>query len=401
MAATVWRPFGPRAIRSLAMNDTDQPPPGSADPSPHKPRVAIVFGGRSSEHAVSCATAAGVMKAINRDAYDVIPIGIAKDGRWVLASGDTAALELSPGHIPEVDGSGASVLVPLSTTERSLSVLEPGAPPKALGEVDVVFPLLHGPFGEDGTIQGLLELADIRYVGSGVLASAVMMDKHYMKVVFAGHGLSVGPYVVITDREWRRDPVASMDAVASLDFPVFVKPARAGSSMGITKVAEPDALRAAIEHAREYDPKVIVEAGIVGREIECGVLEGRDGGAPRTSEVGEIEVVRGHDFYDFEAKYLAASDVRLTCPADVPDDVADEVRRVSAAAFEAAGCEGLARVDCFYTEHGDVIINEINTMPGFTPQSMYPRVWAASGLTYPDLIDELIQLALARRTGLR
>jgi D-alanine-D-alanine ligase len=383
------------------MNDTDQPRPESTDPSPHKPRVAIVFGGRSSEHSVSCATAAGVMKAINRDAYDVIPIGIAKDGRWVLASGDTAALELSPGHVPEVDGSGASVLVPLSTTERSLSVLEPGAPPKALGEVDVVFPLLHGPFGEDGTIQGLMELADIRYVGSGVLASAVMMDKHYMKVVFAGHGLAVGPYVVITDREWRRDPVASMDAVASLDFPVFVKPARAGSSMGITKVSEPDALRSAIEYARQYDPKVIVEAGIDGREIECGVLEGRDGGAPRTSEVGEIEVVRGHDFYDFEAKYMAESDVQLTCPAAVPDDVADEVRRVAAAAFEAAGCEGLARVDCFYTEHGDVVINEINTMPGFTPQSMYPRVWAASGLTYPDLIDELIQLALARRTGLR
>ena len=305
------------------------------------------------------------------------------------------------GHVPEVDGSGAGVLVPLSTTERSLSVLEPGAPPKALGEVDVVFPLLHGPFGEDGTIQGLLELADIRYVGSGVLASAVMMDKHYMKVVFAGHGLAVGPYVVITDREWQRDPVASMDAVASLDWPVFVKPARAGSSMGITKVSEPEALRAAIEFAREHDPKVIVESGIVGREIECGVLEGRDGAAARTSEVGEIEVVQGHDFYDFEAKYLAESDVELTCPARVPDEVADEVRRVAAAAFEAAGCEGLARVDCFYTEHGDVIINEINTMPGFTPLSMYPRMWAASGLDYPDLIDELIQLALARRTGLR
>jgi D-alanine-D-alanine ligase len=401
MVATVWQPVALRAIRSLAMNDTDQPRPESTDPSPHKPRVAIVFGGRSSEHSVSCATAAGVMKAIDRDAYDVIPIGIAKDGRWVLASGDTAALELSPGHVPEVNGSGARVLVPLSTTERSLSVLEPGAPPKALGEVDVVFPLLHGPFGEDGTIQGLLELADIRYVGSGVLASAVMMDKHYMKVVFAGHGLAVGPYVVITDREWRRDPVASMDAVASLDWPVFVKPARAGSSMGITKVSEPDALRTAIEYARGYDPKVIVEAGIIGREIECGVLEGRDGGVPRTSEVGEIEVVRGHDFYDFEAKYMAESDVQLTCPADVPEDVADEVRRVAAAAFEAAGCEGLARVDCFYTEHGDVVINEINTMPGFTPQSMYPRVWAASGLSYPDLIDELIQLALARRTGLR
>jgi D-alanine-D-alanine ligase len=383
------------------MNATAEPSPTSSDAPPHKPRVAIVFGGRSSEHSVSCATAAGVMKAIDRDVYDVIPIGIAKDGRWVLAPGDTTALELSPGHVPEVDGSGAGVLVPLSTTERSLSVLEPGAPPKALGEVDVVFPLLHGPFGEDGTIQGLLELADIRYVGSGVLASAVMMDKHYMKVVFAGHGIAVGPYVVITDREWHRDPAASMDAVASLGWPVFVKPARAGSSMGITKVSEPEALQAAIELAREFDPKVIVEAGIVGREIECGVLEGRDGAAARTSEVGEIVVVKGHDFYDFEAKYMAESDVELTCPADLPDNVADEVRRVAAAAFEAAGCEGLARVDCFYTEHGEVVINEINTMPGFTPHSMYPRMWAASGLSYPELIDELIQLALARRTGLR
>jgi len=300
-----------------------------------------------------------------------------------------------------VDGSGAAVLVPLSTTERSLRVLEPGAPPRALAEVDVVFPLLHGPFGEDGTIQGLLELADIRYVGSGVLASAVMMDKHYMKIVFAGHGLPVGPYVVITDREWQRDPAASMDAVGALDYPVFVKPARAGSSMGITRVSEPEALQAAIEFAREHDPKVIVESGILGREIECGVLEGRDGAPARTSEVGEIQVVPSHDFYDFEAKYLAESDVDLSCPAKLPDEVAKEVRRIAAAAFQAAGCEGLARVDCFYTEHGDVILNEINTMPGFTPQSMYPRMWAASGLAYPDLIDELIQLALARRTGLR
>jgi D-alanine-D-alanine ligase len=366
-----------------------------------KPTVAVVFGGRSSEHAVSCSTAAGVMQAIDRDVYDVLPIGIAKDGRWVLASGDIALLQLSPDHVPEVDGSAPPVLFPLSTTDRSLRMIEAGAPPRVLGDVDVVFPLLHGPFGEDGTIQGLMELNDIRYVGSGVLASAVMMDKHYMKVIFAGHGLAVGPYVVITDREWQSDSAAAMDAVASLNWPVFVKPARAGSSMGITKVSEPDALRAAIEVARQHDPKVIVEAGIVGREIECGVLEGRAGAAPRTSEVGEIVVVHGHDFYDFEAKYLAESDVELSCPAKVPDDVADEVRRVAAAAFEAAGCEGLARVDCFYTDGGEVIINEINTMPGFTPLSMYPRMWAASGVDYPELIDELIQLALARKTGLR
>jgi D-alanine-D-alanine ligase len=383
------------------MTDTDQASPESVQPRPGKPTVAVVFGGRSSEHAVSCATAAGVMAAIDRDAYDVLPIGISKDGRWVVASADSGALELSPGHLPEVDGSGDTVLVPLSTTERSVRVLEPGAPPRSLGEVDVVFPLLHGPFGEDGTIQGLLELADIRYVGSGVLASAVMMDKHYMKVVFAGHGLPVGPYVVITDRDWKRDPAAAMDAVASLGWPVFVKPARAGSSIGITKVSGPDGLQGAIEFARGHDPKVVVEAAMTGREIECGVLDGRDGAPPRASEVGEIQVVRGHEFYDFEAKYLAESDIELTCPAKVPDHVADEVRRLSLAAFDAAGCEGLARVDCFYTEHGDVVLNEINTMPGFTPLSMFPMVWAASGLDYPHLIDELIQLALARPTGLR
>jgi D-alanine-D-alanine ligase len=389
------------------MTDNERPSPETTDPPPskptevHKPTVAIVFGGRSSEHAVSCATAAGVMQAIDRDVYDVLPIGIAKDGRWVVAAEDAGALELSPGHLPEVDGSGAAVLVPLSTTDRSVRVLEPGAPPRALAKVDVVFPLLHGPFGEDGTIQGLLELADIRYVGSGVLASAVMMDKHYMKVVFAGHGLPIGPYVVITDRDWKRDPAAAMDAVASLGWPVFVKPARAGSSIGITKVAGPGGLPAAIELARTHDPKVVVEAAIIGREIECGVLEGRDGAAPRASEVGEIEVVQGHEFYDFEAKYLAESDIALTCPAKVPDHVADEVRRIAVAAYEAAGCEGLARVDCFYTKRGEVVLNEINTMPGFTPLSMFPMVWAASGLDYPHLIDELIQLALARRTGLR
>lgn len=391
----------------MSETDSSSPQPNEVpmreptDAPRRKPTVAIVFGGRSSEHAVSCATAAGVMQAIDRDVYDVLPIGIAKDGRWVLESGDTGALELSAGHVPEVDGSGAGVMMPQSTTDRSLSILEPGAPPRALAEVDVVFPLLHGPFGEDGTIQGLLELADIRYVGSGVLASAVMMDKHYMKVVFAGHGLPIGPYVVITDREWQRDPVASMDAVAALDWPVFVKPARAGSSLGITKVHGPEELRAAVEVAREHDPKVVVEACIIGREIECGVLEGRDGAPPRASEVGEIRVVQGHEFYDYEAKYLAEADIELSCPAKVPDHVADEIRRIAVAAFEAAGCEGLARVDCFYTEHGDVILNEINTMPGFTQLSMFPMMWAASGLDYSHLIDELIQLALARRTGLR
>ena len=375
---------------------TDQPA------APRKPRVAIVFGGRSSEHAVSCATAAGVMRAIDRDAYEVVPIGISRDGHWVLSDGDPQRLELTSERTPEVSPEGAGVVVPLATTDRTLVSLEASEVPRSLGEVDVVFPLLHGPFGEDGTIQGMFELADIRYVGSGVFASAAGMDKHHMKVLFAGAGLPVGPYVVITDAQWQRDKAAAMDAVAALTYPVFVKPARAGSSMGISKVSSPEALEGAIEVARTHDLKVVVEQGIVGREIECAVLQGRGTDAPRVSHVGEIEVTAdgGHEFYDFEAKYLDDGAV-LSCPANVPDAIAAEVQRLAAAAFEALGCEGLARVDCFYTEGGDVVINEINTMPGFTPHSMYPQMWQATGLPYPELIDELLQLALTRPVGLR
>ncbi len=364
-------------------------------------RIALVFGGRSSEHAVSCATAASVLEALDRDRYDVVPVGIAKDGHWVLAPDDPERLRLATGHVPEVDTHAASVIVPTSATDRTLSVHDAGRPPQTLGEVDVVFPLLHGPFGEDGTIQGLLDLADVRYVGSGVTASAVMMDKHMMKVVLAAAGLPVGPYVVITDKQWQRDPAAAMDAVHALSWPVFVKPARAGSSMGITKVAGPEALRAAIEAAREHDPKVVVEAAVFGREIECGVLEGRGGGSSRASVLGECIVLANHDFYDFEAKYLDAADVRLDTPADVPAETTERIRAMAVEAFDAAGCEGLARVDFFLTGDGTVLVNEVNTMPGFTPSSMYPRMWAATGVPYPELIDELVALALERRTGLR
>ncbi len=383
--------------------NADQPAPSTSSAAPRRPRVAIVFGGRSSEHAVSCATAAGVLKAIDRDAYDVVPVGIARDGRWVLAADDPGPLELTATQTPEVSSDGAEVVVPTSAHERTLTVQEPGRAPTTLGEVDVVFPLLHGPYGEDGTLQGLLELSDIRYVGAGVLASAVGMDKHYMKIVFAGAGLPVGPYAVITDARWRRDREGALADVGRLELPVFVKPCRAGSSVGITKVTDPAGVAAAVDSAREHDLKVIVETGIDGREVECAVLGGRDGAAPRTSAVGEIVVEpgHGHDFYDFEAKYLDDDAVRLTCPAELPDATAAEVRRLAAAAFEALGCEGLARVDCFVTPGGDVVVNEINTMPGFTPHSMYPQMWQASGLAYPDLIDELIRLALARPTGLR
>ena len=372
--------------------------------NPHparKPRVAVVFGGRSAEHAVSCATAAGVLAAIDRDRFDVVPIGIAKSGRWVPVADDLDALRLTAGRSPQVAEGDAEVVLPMSTRDRSLTRVEPGRLPHDLGEIDVVVPLLHGPFGEDGTIQGLLELADIRYVGSGVLASAVMMDKQHMKIAFGSAGLPIGPYVALTDRDWRVHPPQGLQRGGGLGLPVFVKPARAGSSVGISRVTTTTDLPAAIEAARAHDPKVVVEAAILGREIECGVLAGRGLDGPRASLPGEIVVTSGHEFYDFEAKYLAADGARLSCPAALPEDVTARVQELSVRAFEAAGCEGLARVDFFYTPAGEVIVNEVNTMPGFTPSSMFPQLWAATGLAYPDLVTELIELALARPLGLR
>ena len=367
-----------------------------------KPRVAVLFGGRSSEHAVSCVTAAGVLGAIDYDKYDVIPIGIARTGQWVLVSGDIRQWSLSASSLPEVPPSARTVTLAEIGGEHQLIVASPNEVPQELGTVDVVFPLLHGPFGEDGTIQGLLELSDTRYVGAGVLASAVGMDKHYMKVVFEAAGLQVGPYIAVTDRQWVTDPESVRKRVDLLGYPVFVKPARAGSSMGISKVDSLEGLDAAIEAAREHDLKLVIEAGIVGREIECAVLEGRGTDAPRTSMPGEIAVTPGeHLFYDFNAKYVEDDAASLSCPADIPDEAIARVRELAAAAFDAVGAEGLSRVDFFYTPDGELIINEINTMPGFTPKSMYPQMWAASGLAYADLIDELIHLALNRKTGLR
>jgi D-alanine-D-alanine ligase len=270
--------------------------------------------------------------------------------------------------------------------------------PKALGEVDVVFPVLHGPYGEDGTLQGLLELSGVPYVGSGVLSSAVGMDKEYMKRIFVSYGLPVGPYTVVRPREWEREPAAARARVvgfaADHGWPVFVKPARAGSSIGISKV---DGLDAALEEARRHDPKVIVEAAVRGREIECGVLEFEDG--PRASVPAEIPPAEAHDFYDFEAKYIDSAQGLV--PAPLTEEQTARVRELAVAAFEAASCEGLVRADFFLLESGEFVINEINTMPGFTPISMYPRMWQASGVPYPELIDRLITAALRRSTGLR
>jgi D-alanine-D-alanine ligase len=366
-----------------------------------RPRVAVVFGGRSSEHAVSCATAASVLAVIDRDAYDVVPVGISKDGRWVLESGDPERLALTAGHEPEVDASATAVAVSNDPSRRELTVAEPGETPRALGDVDVVFPLLHGPWGEDGTIQGLFEIGGIRYVGSGVLASAVGMDKQYMKIVLAAAGLPVTPYVVVKPGEWDDDPAAVRESVEALGYPVFVKPARGGSSMGISRVDDVGGLDEAITAGHEFDPKLIVEASAGNaREIECGVLERLDGGAD-ASVVAEITAYGDHDFYDFAAKYLGEEGVSLQVPADVHPDIQARVQEMAVRAFGALGCEGLARVDFFLTQDGRATVNEINTMPGFTPSSMYPRMWAESGVTYPELVDRLIRLALQRTTGLR
>ena len=369
---------------------------------PARIRIAVVFGGRSTEHGVSCVSAGSVLAAVDRDRYDVVPIGISREGRWVLAADQPEKFAVTGGRLPEVEESGAAAVV-LSgdPTHRGLTVREPGKVPQELGEVDVVLPLLHGPYGEDGTLQGLLELAGVPYVGSGVVASAAAMDKGHMKALLKAAGLPVGPYAVITPRDWATDKAAVRETVAALGFPVFVKPARAGSSVGITKVSGPGGLDAAVDGARAHDPRVVVEAAVEGREIECGVLEGLDGGMPEASVPAEVIVGGDHEFYDFAAKYLPDEGTELAVPADLPGEVADEVRAMACRAFDALSCEGLARVDFFVGRDGTVLVNEVNTMPGFTPVSMFPLMWKATGLDYPALVDRLVQTALRKPTGLR
>jgi D-alanine--D-alanine ligase len=373
-----------------------------------KIRVAVVFGGRSTEHAVSCASAGLVLSAIDPSRYDVLPIGIATDGRWVLTSGDPARLALSGGTLPSVESvavTGAEITPRTGPAGTTLQVCTPGEVPRDLGEVDLVLPLLHGAYGEDGTLQGLLEMTGTRYAGAGVFASAAGMDKEYMKLIMTARGLPVGRYVVVRDREWRGaaglgERKRVLDEIAELGFPVFVKPARGGSSIGISRVTDPAALEDAIEEARAHDPKVLVEAGVDGMEVECAVLEGIDGGPPEASVPGQVLVDAHSDFYDFEAKYLASA-ATMAIPAPVPAEAAVEIRRLACAAFDAISCEGLARVDFFYTPAGTIVVNEINTMPGMTSASGFPMMWAATGLPLPQLIDRIIQTALRKRTGLR
>jgi len=362
--------------------------------------VAVIFGGRSSEHSISCVSAAGVLAAIDRAVFDVLAIGITRDGRWFTHSGDVNELRLTDGKLPEVLATGQQILLSTDPNIRGFVSVDGEVLPAAYQSVDIAFPILHGPFGEDGTIQGALEFASIPCVGSGVFASAAAMDKAHMKAVFKAHGLAVGPFEVVTDSQWRNDEAAAIARVAKLGFPVFVKPTRAGSSIGISKVSEISQLKAAIIEARRHDPKVIVEAAVGDmREIECGVLVDASG-VPRTSVPAEIIVGGGREFYDFEAKYLEDS-AELRVPADLDVATTQRVQAAAVAAFGALDCEGFARCDFFVLANGEVIVNEVNTLPGFTPISMFPRMWLASGMTYVQLVDALLRDALRRGTGLR
>jgi len=371
--------------------------------SARRVRVAVVFGGRSNEHAISCVSAGSILRNLDPQRFDVIAIGITPQGSWVLTDGDPDALTITNRQLPEVTSeSGIELALPADPVRGGQLVsLQAGAGRKAgvvLASVDVVFPVLHGPYGEDGTIQGLLELAGVPYVGAGVLASATGMDKEFTKKLLAAEGLPVGAHAVL--RPFQH--TLQLEECERLGLPVFVKPARGGSSIGVSRVSSWDQLPAAVADARRHDPKVVVEAAISGRELECGVLEMPDG-TLEASTVGEIRVagVRGREdsFYDFATKYLDDA-AELDVPAKIDDDVADAVRELAIRALRAIDCQGLARVDFFLTDDGPVV-NELNTMPGFTTISMYPRMWAASGVDYPTLLATMVETALARGVGLR
>jgi len=365
-------------------------------------RVAVVFGGRSSEHAISCVSAGSILRNLDPRRFEVVAVGITTDGAWVLTDADPDALAITDRRLPSVTGDSGAELALTADPQRAgqlvgLAAVADSAPGQVLAAVDVVFPVLHGPYGEDGTIQGLLELAGLPYVGAGVLASAAGMDKEFTKKLLAAEDLPIGRYAVLRPAQ----PTVSRGDRERLGLPVFVKPARGGSSIGVTRVGHWDELPAAIAAARRHDPKVIVEAAIDGREVECGVLEFPDG-TVQASALGEIRVsaaAGGEAFYDFATKYLDdAAD--LDVPADVDPETAAQIRALAVRAFAAIDGQGLARVDFFLTADGPVI-NEINTMPGFTTISMYPQMWAASGVDYPTLLATMVDTALARGTGLR
>ena len=355
-----------------------------------KTRVAVLLGGKSNEHSISVASAGGVMGAMDLSKFELIPIGITKKGEFVPFNKDPKSLALSEG-LQEVKFEGETISFSLDGSKEIFLTNKKGER-SSLGIIDVVFPVLHGPFGEDGTIQGFLELAGIPYVGNGVLASAVAMDKQFSKTLFVAAGIPTPDFRVVTAKQMVNDPESALEGLKKLKLPVFVKPARAGSSVGITKVKTFDALPMAVAGALEHDDKVIVEVGVTAREIECAVLQGRLDEPERVSVAGEI-VVQGREFYDFEAKYVDSDSAKLTCPAKLSEQELAQMQALAVKAFRALGCEGLARVDMFLTKDG-FLLNEINTMPGFTSISMFPRCFQESGIGFTELVSELIELAL-------
>jgi D-alanine-D-alanine ligase len=365
-----------------------------------KTRVAVVFGGRSAEHAISCVSAGSVIAALDPDRYEVVPVGITRDGRWVLTDGDPSRLAITDGRLPEVtDGTAVSLVG--DPEGRGLAVLEAGQAIGRLTEVDVVFPVLHGAYGEDGTIQGLLEMSGLPYVGSGVFASAASMDKEFTKKLLAAADIPQGDHVVLRDAAGAicPDPALLDDAARErLGLPVFVKPSRAGSSIGITRVTDWAQFPDAVATAAAIDRKVIVEAAVPGREIECGVLARPGDGLPDASLPAEIRLRPGTEWYDFDAKYLEDA-VEFDVPAQLTAEQTAAVQAISRRAFLSLDCRGLARVDFFLSTDPETgadrwVVNEVNTMPGFTPISMFPRMWAASGVSYPELVDRLVASAL-------
>jgi D-alanine-D-alanine ligase len=353
-----------------------------------KRRVAVLFGGRSAEHEISCISARYVMEALDPERNEVIPIGITKEGRWHLLPGPPV-LPAESGRMPEVTSATGSA-VELATEGASSELV---AADGSREPIDVVFPVLHGPMGEDGAVQGMFELAGVPYVGAGVLGSAVGMDKAVQKVLFAAAGLSVLPWEAVREPDWDEDPDGVGGRAAALGYPVFVKPATLGSSVGITKAHAPEELESAMAEAFRYARKAVLERGLEGaREIECAVLGNDD---PVASTCGEV-VPKGHEFYDYTSKYLDVDGAQLLIPADLPPATMETIQRQAVRAFHAVECWGMARVDFFVDTDERVWINEINTIPGFTSISMYPKLWEASGLGYGELIERLLDLAIER-----
>lgn len=336
-----------------------------------------------------------MLGAIDRDRYSVIPVGITREGAFVLEDDDPSKFPLDAAHLPEVADNGTRVLWPEPGGDRTLRVVRPDETTESLGHVDVVLPLLHGLHGEDGAIQGFFEVIDMPYAGCGILDSAVSLDKHFTKLALTSAGIAVSPGITVRRSEWQDAPASIRDRIAALGDVVFVKPASAGSSVGVSRVDHGDGLDAAMEIAFAEDGKVLVETQVVGREIEVGVLAGRTGERARASLPGEV-VLTSRSFYDFEGKYLGGDGVEIVCPADVDDALIERLRETAVRVFEAVDGKGLARVDFFVTPSGELVVNELNTMPGFTPISMFPKCWVASGLSYGDLISELIEAGLRR-----